>query len=112
MQAVSFEHVTVDRCTHCFGIWFDALELQKIVALRGGRTLDIGSREMGKQMDEANRIDCPHCRAQMLRLVNDRHPEVHYEQCAVCGGAFLDAGELKTIESRTMSDILFDLLGL
>jgi len=45
----------------------------------------------------------------MLRLVNARHPDVRYEQCSVCGGAFLDAGELKAIESRTVSDILFDL---
>jgi Zn-finger nucleic acid-binding protein len=112
MEKVTFESIAVDRCTGCYGMWFDALELEAMVETRGGRKLDVGSVDVGKQMDATNRIDCPHCHTKMLRLVDNRHPEVKYEQCSVCGGAFLDAGELKLIERRTLSELLADFLSL
>lgn len=112
MERVTFEGTTVDRCTGCYGIWFNALELDAIVRHRGARKLDIGSAEVGKEMDSTNRIDCPNCRGPMLRLVNSRHPDVRYEQCSACGGSFLDAGELRTLEERTLGELLDDLLPL
>lgn len=106
MDPVTFESTTVDRCSGCNGIWFDALELEAILEKRGASKLDVGSVEVGRAMDATSRINCPHCKGQMVRLVNDRHPEVHYEQCSVCGGVFLDAGELTTIQKRTLGEIL------
>lgn len=110
MERVSFEGTTIDRCTGCYGIWFDALELQAIIKHRGARKLDVGSSEVGREMDETSRIDCPHCRGPMARLVNSRHPEVRYEHCSVCGGSFLDAGELRTLQERTLGELMDDLV--
>lgn len=109
MERVKFEETTVDRCRGCAGIWFDALELKAVVKARGGKKLDVGNATHGKHMDDTNRIDCPHCKTQMLRLIDDRHRKVRYEQCSVCGGAYLDAGELRVIETRTVGEML-DLL--
>lgn len=112
METVRFEETTIDRCIGCHGLWFDALELESVVAGRGGRTLDIGDAAIGKQLDSTDRIACPHCKTHMIRLVDNRHPEVRYEQCSVCGGAFLDAGELITLEKRTLGELLGDFLRL
>ena len=112
MESARFEEMTVDRCIGCHGLWFDALELESVVAGRGGRKLDIGDAEVGKQLDSTDRIECPRCRISMIRLVDSRHPEVRYEQCSVCGGAFLDAGELTAIEKRTLGEVLRGFLGL
>jgi hypothetical protein len=34
MEQVVFESVAVDRCTGCFGLWFDALEAEDLKKLK------------------------------------------------------------------------------
>ena len=40
MQPVVFQEVEVDRCGACHGIWFDALELDKLTELAGAELID------------------------------------------------------------------------
>lgn len=109
MQSVTFDGITVDRCTQCQGIWFDALELEAILERRPGRAIDLGDPNVEAKLNAMKRVPCPHCTGPMVRLVSDRHPEVKYEQCAVCGGAYLDAGELRVLEKRSIVEMLTDL---
>ena len=35
MEEVTFEEVTIDRCTHCQGLWFDADEALQLKSIEG-----------------------------------------------------------------------------
>ncbi len=113
MQPVTHEGVTVDRCANCGGIWFDAHEREALLATRSGaRAVDTGDRAVGRRMNEQDRIHCPHCTTQMIRMVDNERPDIRYEQCAACGGSFLDAGELRDLRRLTLTGVLGKLLSL
>ena len=42
MKSIDFEHVQVERCTKCYGIWFDRFELQDLKVLSGSEVIDMG----------------------------------------------------------------------
>lgn len=111
MDRVEYAEVTVDRCTHCRGLWFDAGEREKLMALDGSERLDIGTESARARWDPVDTIDCPRCEVRMLRLVDARTPSVHFEQCAECGGSFLDAGEFRALKPKTLRALLRGLLG-
>lgn len=110
MEPVTLDGTTVDRCLGCGGLWFDAHEREAILAAHGARRLDVGDPEVGRAMNEIDRIPCPRCSGRMVRLVSVEHPEVRYEQCAACGGSFLDAGELSVLERGALATLLNRLL--
>ena len=113
MTAVTYDETTVDRCTDCGGIWFDAHERETLLTARGGvRAVDTGDPTVGQRMNERDRISCPRCTTQMVRMVDQDRPDIRYEQCAVCGGSFLDAGELLDLNRMTLSRILQNLLSV
>ncbi len=113
MSAVTHEQITVDRCIDCGGIWFDATEREALLATRGGvRAVDTGDSAVGQQMNNLDRITCPHCTTQMIRMVDNDRPDIRFEQCAACGGSFLDAGELRDLKRLTLSRVLQHLLSL
>ena len=108
MSRVTFEGIEVDRCEGCQGIWFDMLELDKLRAVNGAESLDIGDPVVGRKLNEKDAIDCPVCHTRMIRMVDADQPHIWYERCASCHGVFLDAGEFKDIKTRELFDIVRD----
>lgn len=106
MQPVTYEGVEVDRCTGCFGIFFDARELDDLLERDGSdEALDVGDPKVGKRYNQVDRIACPRCQGgRMVRLVDADQPHIWYEQCPVCNGSFLDAGEFKDLAHETIAD--------
>ena len=47
MEKVTFQNITVDRCTACRGLWFDALEQEHLAAIKGSEAIDVGARPAG-----------------------------------------------------------------
>ncbi|MGC4120804.1 MAG: zf-TFIIB domain-containing protein [Myxococcales bacterium] len=76
----------IDVCPGCNGIWLDGGELEQIVGM------PVAPEVAGTQYRK-----CPHCLRPMKRVVLGG---VHLEQCALCEGFFLDAGELKQIAGK------------
>jgi uncharacterized protein len=94
--------VTVDVCDGgCGGIWFDHYELKKLdeaTESAGEALLDV-RRDPGVVVDPAERYRCPKCTDDVVLM---RHfwsvkRAVTIDECAECGGIFLDAGELGSI---------------
>ncbi len=106
MEKVVFEHVEVDRCAGCKGIWFDILEHEELKVLAGSESIDIGDPEKGKEFNKIDRIDCPKCKSRMLRMVDGKQPHIWYESCTVCNGLFFDAGEFTDFKDFTILDFL------
>ena len=42
MDEVTFEGITIDHCTNCVGLWFDADEAQQLKIAHGSESLDAG----------------------------------------------------------------------
>jgi len=96
--------LAVDVCRGgCGGIWFDQLELQKVddQAEAAGESLMDIERGESLRIDARARRRCPRC----PDIVMTRHfygpkQRVEVDECAKCGGIWLDAGELAAIRSE------------
>ena len=102
-----FGGVMVDVCGDgCGGLWFDWAELLK---------LDETNEGCGKALREAldsprstdegrDRLVCTKCGTPMHAHLYQSSRAVTVDECYVCGGFFLDAGELKLIRNTFMTD--------
>jgi len=109
MEKVKYESIEVDRCINCKGIWFDDLELEQLLKIKGSEIIDTGSKKLGKKFNKIESIKCPKCNMLMINMVNLDQPHIWYEQCNKCAGIFLDAGEYKDLKERTLSDFFKDI---
>lgn len=110
MEKVSYEGIEVDRCTNCGGIWFELLEAEKLEKLEGSEAVDAGNAKLGKAYNLMDRIDCPLCKTQMIRMVDPGQHHIWFEGCTVCHGTFFDAGEFKDLKHVTVMDVVKNLL--
>lgn len=110
MEVVEYAGISVDRCTACKGIWFDMLEHEQLKNIEGSESIDIGSTILGETYETVDRIDCPACKAQLIRMVDRSQPHIWYEACTCCYGVFFDAGEFRDYKEKTVLDFFRDLL--
>lgn len=112
MEKIEYEHIEVDRCTYCAGLWFDMLEAEHLKAIEGSESIDIGDPVDGEHFDVIRRVDCPVCHTPMIGMVDQAQPHIRYESCKVCYGLFFDAGEFKDWKTKTVLDFFRDLLAM
>ena len=80
MTPTSAEHVEVDMCTNCGGIWLDSSEFEELLGT----------------------IRCPSCdRLMYIRELRG----VEYDWCPGCGSVWLDRGELGTMVELEPRDL-------
>lgn len=109
MEKVTYQEIQVDRCTRCKGIWFDMLEAEQLKRLKGSEDIDTGDPKLGKVFSKVEKINCPVCHTQMIRMVDLDQPHIWYEGCTVCYGLFFDAGEFRDYKEETVLDFFKDL---
>jgi Zn-finger nucleic acid-binding protein len=96
MKPAIFEGFEIDRCPACKGMFFDKGELRGMIAKKMGNTADtLNFSSTSDQMD-AMRAKCPRCSVNMS--VVQGPGEVKVDVCPQCNGAFLDQGELATLQ--------------
>lgn len=110
MEKVEYEHIEVERCTYCGGIWFDLMEAEHLKSLEGSESIDTGDPKDGKHFDQIRKIDCPVCHTPMIQMVDRAQPHIRFESCKVCYGVFFDAGEFKDWKTKTLLDFFKDLV--
>ena len=107
MAKVTFQSVEVDRCEGCKGLWFDLLEHEDLKEMKGAdAAIDTGGAEQGKEMDAVRKVDCPLCHAGMISLHVPDQPHIVVEQCTICNGVFMDAGEFRDFSHMTPVEFL------
>ncbi|MDB5294797.1 MAG: hypothetical protein JWO31_780 [Phycisphaerales bacterium] len=113
MEPVPFGGVTVERCTACRGLWFDAREQERLRDLPGAEAIDLGVPPAGPAavVPPAKR-QCPVCHTAMIGMADHRQPHLHFESCTVCYGAFFDAGEFRDYKEVTLAESVRRLFGL
>jgi Zn-finger nucleic acid-binding protein len=109
MKKIQFKTIAVDRCKHCAGLWFDALEVDWLRAEEGSEVIDAGDPAIGAQHNRIDMVNCPVCNAPMVRMVDSRQPHIWYEKCSICAGTYFDAGEFKDLKEFTTEDLIKSL---
>lgn len=101
-EEVTYEGIKVDRCTNCYGLWFDMLEKDDLEKIKGSESIDIGEPEVGEWQDHVRKIKCPKCNDAMINMIDKEQFHIHYELCPSCHGTFFDAGEFRDLKERTI----------
>lgn len=93
------DDVDVDQCDTCGGIWFDAHELERV--LGRGHVEALAKRGAPRPDDDERRGHCPRCGGDgYLVQIASADSRVHIDTCAICGGKWLDGGEIGVLEAR------------
>lgn len=120
LEPVVVDGTEVDRCPACGGVWFDKGELGE--ALRHPRDLgplvaegSAAAPSRGPAAALANDPDrtpgvCPRDRRRLLPVQSARYPELTVDACSICGGLWLDGGELASLQVARPDVRLGDLV--
>lgn len=96
--------LSVDVCKHgCGGLWFDSHELKRVDEKHesAGEVLLHVERDPSIVIDPSAKRACPKCEHQfMMRHFMSVKRKVEIDECANCGGVWLDAGELGEIRDQ------------
>ncbi len=101
LNQVTIDEVVIDACKGgCGGIWFDNRELSAFVqpASSIGEELLKIPRDPQLEIDHSKPRICPLCGdATMIKQKSDINEKVVIDECPICQGIWLDAGELAAI---------------
>tara|TARA_R110001592_G_scaffold363371_1_gene685786 strand:- start:433782 stop:434138 length:357 start_codon:yes stop_codon:yes gene_type:complete len=109
MEEISHGDVTIDRCTHCHGLWFDTDEAHELKNIKGSEALDTGDATEGWKWDSHADIDCPHCGKKMEKGHDPKQKHIWFEACPE-HGMFMDAGEFKDFKQESVLDFFRSLI--
>lgn len=107
---VTFSDIEIERCDDCNGLWFDMLEKEDLVAIKGSESIDIGNEQVGLKYSQMQDISCPVCDQAMIPMVDKDQYHIKYESCATCFGAFFDAGEFRDLKHDSVAERFVRLL--
>jgi len=109
LRRVVLEEIELDQCDACSGIWFDSGELRRILGKKSVEQLR--SRAKASKDDDAKRATCPRCAGEgKLVQVTSLTSDIHIDTCAVCGGQWLDGGELEILRGDGPLSAVVDFL--
>lgn len=110
MEKVAIGDFTVDRCAGCGGMWFDARELGKVLTSKHGvEKLDIGAVVKSNAAGALGELHCPRDKSPLISTTDTTQSHIHMDACTVCGGVFLNAGELQDLSEVTLKERLRSL---
>ncbi len=87
--------VLVDFCFHCGGMWLDKGELESAA----GGHVPLGEKERMRERVQRTSRACPACSMWLYSRELASNSGVMIDECAVCGGVWLDKGELSAAET-------------
>jgi uncharacterized protein len=109
LTATVIDNATVDLCKDgCGGGWFDQFELKKVNKpgeSASDKLIELQRSSSMHPVDQVKRRNCPRCTGiVMMRHYFSVKREVLVDECAGCGGIWLDAGELEQIRNEFSSE--------
>ena len=108
MKPNQYKGVDYDQCKNCGGLWFDALEAEELVEVKGAVDIDTGDAKQGAEYNKKRIVDCPRCKARMRKVHDVKQPHIQLETCPACRGTFFDAGEFTDFCEETFMDRVKD----
>ena len=90
------EAVSVDRCSSCDGVWFDAQELGQLLSEDAKNVASLTRGSVQPQFDGKRGL-CPRDGSELLRVYSAVNRSVIIDACGECLGMWLDGGEFKKL---------------
>jgi uncharacterized protein len=115
---VEYNHIELDYCPTCHGVWFDAGELElllEITGLEDHRHYLDGIVHAPEAASPEKKRKCPICRHKMKKTYIDKDKKVLVDICHVGDGIWFDGGEVshllkslvdKSTEKGASQDVL------
>ncbi|MBS1722948.1 MAG: zf-TFIIB domain-containing protein [Armatimonadetes bacterium] len=97
---MSIQHVEVDVCGNCAGIWFDEGELMRVIKENPGQLEAIDARIAPADEQRKSAVvfrACPRCEIGLDSYRYLYTSSVTLDSCSRCGGIFVEDGELAQI---------------
>ena len=110
MTVIDYQEIEIDRCSDCFGMFFDHLEKEDLKALEGADSIDIGDEFVGARFNEILDVPCPKCNVKMDHVLHKEPFEIKFESCPQCHGAYFDAGEFRDYMEEEIFDQFQDIV--
>ena len=106
LDEIELGETPVDRCPQCAGLWFDNAEVGEITGMRT-KLNKFESIVPPSDFCEEEML-CPRCEGVALRRLTMEGDERKHTlfRCVSCVGTWLDRGELKEIEDKTLVENL------
>lgn len=98
MSKLEFIRTTIDNCPNCNGCWLDTNEITQLTRSRGARAI-----WLQLQNPQPSQLTCPRCKTRDVQVgtVSAASQEnVEIDECSLCGGIWLDKGELTALLAR------------
>ncbi len=117
LKEIAVDGVKVDFCWVCEGIWFDAGELQKVIA-NDARNLkldqlghaDLDGEELVRLRERINTSTgyCPRCpqATALKKEPYEANENLEIDVCPRGHGLWLDGGEVQLLRRRTLANVL------
>ena len=100
MIVVEHEHIELDYCVECAGVWFDAGELELLLETMqlAGSILSVDSiLTSPEEKSSEKKRKCPICGKKMKKATIGHDPEVLIDACVRGDGLWFDSGEVGQI---------------
>nr|WP_321453426.1 zf-TFIIB domain-containing protein [uncultured Carboxylicivirga sp.] len=90
--------ILVDTCPTCGGTWFDKGELDQLENVVELSIVEI--RHIPTKQQQLEKMKCPNCNLHptLSKHQHQRDKKVVFDSCDICGGIWLDRGELEAIQ--------------
>lgn len=112
MKRVTIDGVEVDRCQGCGGLWLDLGEKDALMKKRIHVKQADPARPVHHGRQEAKTImHCPRDKSRLIRMHDAEQRHIEFESCSVCGGVFLDPGELTDLSTLSVGEWLRTFIG-
>lgn len=98
MVVAEYDRIETDYCTRCYGVWFDAGELELLLERMSVKDAGLALDEVvnpgveSRPSEKARR--CPTCGRKMRKILVGSAPGVLIDTCTQGDGLWFDAGEL------------------
>jgi Zn-finger nucleic acid-binding protein len=96
---IEYDRIELDYCTRCRGVWFDAGELELLLASAG-----LGSQESflesiikSTATSSEKKRRCPICNIKMNKAFIDKESQTLVDVCSERHGIWFDGGELERL---------------
>ena len=104
--------IEVDQCMSCGGLWLDVFEREQLAADKGAVSGLEGSGPFTAAPPVRSPMACPRDNSRLILMCDPNQPHVKFESCKICGGSFLERGEMTDLASFTLMERIRHGLGL
>ncbi|MGB0752144.1 MAG: zf-TFIIB domain-containing protein [Gammaproteobacteria bacterium] len=95
LEMKTSDHVALDFCGACNGLWFDANELAEYLGL----SHDLMEFDAVKSAATATDLACPKCNSILFEIPFSTQSDMLIDLCPQCGGTFWDFREVASAQA-------------